>query len=294
MDTDRLRYFCTIAQTANMHRAAELLHLSPAALSKAVKLLESEVSIKLISPSGRGIVITDAGKDFATRAQILLTQFESLKRSPGAEIAKVTLKLGSFEVFTTHALSYLVAKMEKDADLELHELIPGQLEESLVNKNVDIGITYLPIPKPEIDFLKVATLSMGIYTVSGPLQKMGLNRLPFSVPILPLQGSPTKVVGLDGWPDHLFPRTVKFKVTMMESALELCRKGMAAAFLPRFVVKLHNEKVKEAFQLVEHSSDLPFPQKFSQQPVYIVKRKTTIENAAIKKLASQLRLLCSM
>lgn len=292
MDTDRLRYYCTVAQTGNMHRAAELLRLSPAALSKAIKLLESEVSIKLIAPSGRGIVITDAGKEFAKRAEKVLGEFESLK-TPEDTSQKTVLKIGSFEVFTTHALPTLLGKLEKDLAIELHELVPGHLEESLLEKNVDIGITYLPIPRPDIDFLKVTTLSMGVFTLKGPLQKERFETLPFAVPITPIHGSPTKVVGLDGWPDNLFPRNLQYKVTMMESALELCRKGRAASFLPKFVVKLHNEKVKDAFQLVEHSHPLPIPSKYTQAPVYLVKRKADVENTTIKKIASQLRILCS-
>lgn len=36
MDFDRLRYFCAIAETGSLRRAAELLRLSPPALSKAM------------------------------------------------------------------------------------------------------------------------------------------------------------------------------------------------------------------------------------------------------------------
>lgn len=294
MDTDRLRYFCTVAQTGNIHRAAELLHLSPAALSKAIKLLESEVSLKLTIPSGRGILITDAGNAFAEKAHRVLEEFEALKASKKTSPARSKLRIGSFEVFTTHAISPLLSKMDQDLDLELHELIPGHLEESLAENRIDVGITYIPIPRPEIDFLKVATLSMGVYTVRGPLQKMPYETLPFALPIIPLHSSPTKVAGLDGWPDDLFPRNTQFRVTMMESALELTRSGKSAVFLPKFIAKLHNEKVREDYQLVEHAKAPPIPAKFTQAAVYIVKRKTDEENSVIKKLASQLRLLCSV
>ena len=36
------------------------------------------------------------------------------------------------------------------------------------------------------------------------------------------------------------PRLVKYRLTSMESALELCRRGFCAVFLPAFLVDVHN------------------------------------------------------
>jgi DNA-binding transcriptional LysR family regulator len=40
MDTNRLRYFLVVCETGSVRKAADLLHVSPAALSKAIKILE--------------------------------------------------------------------------------------------------------------------------------------------------------------------------------------------------------------------------------------------------------------
>ena len=55
MNLDRLRYFCVIAETGSLRRAAEILRLSPAALSKALHVLEKEVGCPLTLPAGRGL-----------------------------------------------------------------------------------------------------------------------------------------------------------------------------------------------------------------------------------------------
>ena len=57
------------------------------------------------------------------------------------------------------------------------------------------------------------------------------------VPALPITGSPTLVRGLDGWPEDAYERHVKYEVTLMESALELCRQGRVAGYFPRFIVE---------------------------------------------------------
>src|SRR5271168_2893292 len=98
MDTDRLRYFCTVAQTAHIHRAAELLGISPAALSKSIKQLESELGLRLLASSGRGIAITDDGKSFAARAERWLADWDLLVASSQTKARETrTLRIGAFE-----------------------------------------------------------------------------------------------------------------------------------------------------------------------------------------------------
>src|SRR6185295_19654646 len=111
MDIDRLRYFSLIAETGSISRAAELLRLSPPALSKALKILEREVGMKLVVPSGRGILITDHGKLLANKARKVLNEIEALRELvPLPASADRPLRLGSFEVFTTYFLGALIEK----------------------------------------------------------------------------------------------------------------------------------------------------------------------------------------
>jgi DNA-binding transcriptional LysR family regulator len=55
--------------------------------------------------------------------------------------------------------------------------------------------------------------------------------------------------------DGAFPRNAVFQVKLLESALGLCRERLAVAYLPKFVVKMHNEMVKATHQITE----LPLP-----------------------------------
>ncbi len=293
MDTNRLRYFCTVARTENIHRASEMLRLSPAALSKSIKILEDELGIPLLVPSGRGIKVTEAGRKFAVRAEQLLSEFEALEASAREMSAsRKIIRLASFEVFTTHFLGPLVSEFFKDEELTLHELTPGILEQSIVDHFTDVGITYLPIARAGLDFLKVTQIEMAVFGIKGAFQGVPWNELPFAVPVTPLQGTPTKVAGLDGWPDHIFQRKAKYRVTMMESALELSRIGSAVVYLPKFVARLHNRKAKEAFQLYPLSLSVTLPTKYVQQPVFIVKRQLEVESDLIKRLARSLREVC--
>lgn len=292
MDINRLRYFCAIVQTQNMRRASELLHVSPPALSKAMKVFEAEVGMKLMNQVGRGIMITDQGKVFHKRAVEVLKQIDELKNTRDEKKTPLSLRIGSFEVFTTYFIGPLFGNHLPQYHCELHEFIPGHLEQALSSSVIDVGITYIPIPHPELDHLRVGKIQMGLFALKDKFQKIPFSELPFVIPISPIEGSPTKTRGLDGWPDDTIPRFQKYKVTLMESALEFCRRGLAVGYFPKFVVQLHNEEMNEKFRLVDLALPKGMVSKLQFQEVYLVKRKSTVEDEITKKIAKAIRMEC--
>ena len=61
METNRLKQFCTVKETGNLRKAANLLGISHSGLSKSMKALEEELGFPLFQSNGRGIVVTDEG-----------------------------------------------------------------------------------------------------------------------------------------------------------------------------------------------------------------------------------------
>jgi DNA-binding transcriptional LysR family regulator len=287
MDIDRIRYFCTFAETGSLVRASELLRISQPALSKALKQLETEIGCKLAEADGRGLRLTAAGRELLKTAQPLLNQWMDIPNRIQGEKLDQNFSLGSFEVFTTYFLGTLLKHLPQ-SNVEVHELLPGKLEDAIVRGQVDIGITYIPIPKSGIQFTEAAQIRMGVFGLKS-FQNTEARKLPFVIPIQPMEGTPSKVVGLDGWPDHLYPRTIAFRVAMMESAMELCRQGLAVAYLPEFVARLHNEQVKSKYELVELDCSVPVSKR--SQSVFIVQRVSEAEGHFAKATAKALRSL---
>src|SRR5579864_3783356 len=59
---DQLHTFLTVAETGNQRRAAEQLHLSGAAVSEQLRLLEAHLGVRLFERFGRGTHLTQPGK----------------------------------------------------------------------------------------------------------------------------------------------------------------------------------------------------------------------------------------
>lgn len=270
MDLNRLRYFGVVAQTGSVRRAAELLHLSPAALSKAVNVLEREVGVPLTRRHGRGIVLTDEGRLLAHRTAGLLEELAAIpteltQRRPGG----ATLRYASHEVFGTYFTKPLLDAMPDGASIEHRYLPPGEIEAAVLSGDSDIGISYIPMPADGLEHREVARIEMGTFGLARFVDHP-FAELPFAAPVRPSIGSAIRAQSLDAWPDDRFPRLVRHRITTTEAALELCRQGRAVARFPEFVVRLHNAQAAAKHRLVR----IPDPAGLdpSPQAVYCVTR----------------------
>jgi DNA-binding transcriptional LysR family regulator len=294
MDTNRIRYFLSLLKTGSVTKAAELHHISPPALSKAMKVFEAELNEKLIVPDGRGILLTD-------RARAIAPALEEIIRKLDAVVEKTdllepeterTLRIATFEVFSTHFMERFLSTAFVERPCLLHEMTPGRMEEAVAKHEADFALTYIPIPHPDLDHLRVQLIEMGIFGLKKKFDDFSERETPFVIPVTPVEGSPNKVRGLDGWPDDAFPRRILYRVGMLETALGICRRGLGVVYMPKFIVKLHNEVVKPEFSLDEKPMPKRFPAR--KEYVYLVKRKTDIEDELAKKLGAALRKLCSV
>lgn len=287
MDIDRVRYFNVFAETGSLVRASEVLHISQPALSKALKILEGEVGMKLLEPDGRGLKLTEAGVRFRDGTRPLLSEWMGLAGKIRDQERWKPSRLASFEVFTTYFLGHFLKYVDL-ANLEIHELGPGRMEQAVAEGKTDLAVTYVPVPRTGVEFIEMTKIKMGVFGLAS-FRSEKFADLPFVVPLHPAEGTPSKVVGLDGWPDHLIERKVKYRVTMMESALELCREGHAVAYLPEFVVDLHNKRMLPEFRLAEFKC--PVSSKDRQQSVFLIRRQDAPESSLERQIAKSLRAL---
>jgi LysR family transcriptional regulator for metE and metH len=65
----QLRALSALARTGSVTRAAELLHLTPPAVTLQLQALQQEAGVKLLDRGPSGMVLTDAGREVAAAAQ---------------------------------------------------------------------------------------------------------------------------------------------------------------------------------------------------------------------------------
>jgi|GEM_PF-544366 len=288
MNFDRLRYFETLARAGNLTRAAEILKLSPAALSKAMSLLQSETGLKLFKQVGRELVLTPSGDALLARITPLLREIHALPSEIQSGIERSPpLRIVTFEVFSTYFLECIPFNKLSHSKVQFYESQPGELEQLLIEKKSDYGITYLPVPRPEIEHIQVGQVMMGVYSAKGAFPERPQTEIPFVVPIQPVRGAASRVQGLDGWPEDAYTRKVGYEVTLMQSAIQIAEQGLAAVYLPEFIVKLHNQRVRKELELVRLPSS--YGSRRCTTDVYIARRKGDLEDRTLRELVRSLR-----
>lgn len=94
MDIRELRTFIAVAQTGNITRAAEELHISQPALSRQIIKLENELGCKLLERGGHGISLSNAGHLLLNRARKLsdlLDKTETELKTPDVASGEVSI-----------------------------------------------------------------------------------------------------------------------------------------------------------------------------------------------------------
>lgn len=97
MELRKIRSFVILSELRNITRAAEALHLSPAAVHKQIKMLEQELGARLYEKAGRKLRLTQAGETLLPFARDLLVRY---RETLGAfeewkEMKRGVLRLGS-------------------------------------------------------------------------------------------------------------------------------------------------------------------------------------------------------
>jgi DNA-binding transcriptional LysR family regulator len=247
-----LNYFRAVVEAGGLTRAASVLHITPGALSKALRRFEDEAGRELFARRGRTLVLTDAGERLYRSSARLVEEHQRLLAEIEADrdTPDTTLRIATFEVFSTYALAAMLEQPTlTGSTLQVLDVGVAQITEAVLDREVDLGITYVPFPHRELRFQRVAELEFGIYARRGAFVGDSFASLPFAIPTSRLQLASGELLGIDCWPSARIPRRVAYRLTMLETALALVRRGQAVVFIPHFIARLHDEVTAKRYRL---------------------------------------------
>ena len=293
VDIDRLRYFRTVVEAGGLTRAAKLLHITPGALSKAVRQLESEAGWSLFSREGRALVLTDAGRALYGASERVLDEYQRMRDTmAGTALRQRRLRLGSFEMFTTYFLGGLLQGELAESDVQVLELGPQEIGNAALDHQIDVGLTYVPYPDPGLCFEQIAAMEFGIYARRGAFEGVPFAEIPFAIPNRPVRHSAHGLLRLDSWPTGAPARNVSYRFGLLESALEMARRGHCALFVPDAIVALHNQTVRRAYTLARMRN--PPGMKAARQMVYLLTRRGDPKDEQIDSIIAGVKRLCRL
>ena len=284
MEIRQIRCFRTVVEAGGVGRAGALLQVTPGTVSKVVTALEAELGYRLFLRVGRGLELSDAGRAFYDATDRLMAEYAQLVRTVESVEPLEALAVASFEPFTTHVLAAAVDAELADVDLHVVERAPGQIEEAVLAQEVDAGVTYAPRPDRRLDFQRVALTEFAVFGRPA-YRRVPFDELPFAVPIATVTRGPLAPLTVDTWPVER-RRRVRYRLTSLESALALARRGRCVVYLPTFVADRQNDTCRQGLRL--HRIDVP-GLRSRRQRVSVVTRRGSRPGSLVSRLVRALR-----
>lgn len=161
MDDFRLRVFVEVAGRLNFTKAAQELFISQPAVTKHIQELENLFRVQLFERAGGRIALTEAGKLFLVRAELILDGYRSLKLEMNllADNFEGELRLGASTTIAQYLLPKVMARyIARYPDVKL-SLMTGnsrQVEEALGEHRIDLGLVEGCSHRPGLKYTRFA------------------------------------------------------------------------------------------------------------------------------------------
>jgi len=149
MEISQLRTLIHVAELGSLSKAAVRMRVAQPALSRQVRLLEEELGVRLFARHGRGMVLTEQGReilDHATRVMAELEEIRAVASDANAPL-RGQIAIGFPPTVADIVSVPLVAafgKAHPQAELRLVGAYTGYLLDWLHRGEIDVAVLYDP------------------------------------------------------------------------------------------------------------------------------------------------------
>ncbi|MYN46043.1 LysR family transcriptional regulator [Pseudoduganella sp. FT93W] len=256
MNLSDLRVFLAVARHSSLLAAAEQLHLTPSAVSKALRRLEQSLSSELFDRSTRQLVLNSAGKLLRERGQHLIALAAQTAADLQGARASVELNIGGPAILLWREGPRLAQQLRTSGngtvrlqalyeEAALRALARGDLHVAIVTGAVIDGAG----ASWSADWDRQALGSTALQLVAGTSHPLlaqhqpdadGTIQLPVAQVLAHAFACPTRSLFCgqdrgqrsDGWRDDVLPRQIAYLADDLQLLLGFVRRGEALAYLP--------------------------------------------------------------
>ncbi len=152
--------FCAVAEAGSIAQAAGRLHLTPSAISHAIKALESELGARLFERAGKKLLLNQAGEQLLAQVRPLLDGLDaaaaSLKRL--GKWGQTRLRVGAAASACQHILPSVIRELKKaepKVDLQVESGDMGAMVEMIRDNKIDLALGVSPALEPGLEICPV-------------------------------------------------------------------------------------------------------------------------------------------
>lgn len=155
LDVRRLRALHALDQRGTIAAAADVLDLTPSAVSQQLSALEREVGRSLVEPNGRSVRLTPAGRLVLDHADTLFAQLERLDADLAAQdAAGGVVRVGAFASALRGLIVPAIDRLrasDPGVRIEAHEMESAEAFEGLGRRELDVVVSMQSDDAPQAD-----------------------------------------------------------------------------------------------------------------------------------------------
>lgn len=277
MNLTDLRIFVSAAHSPSLAAAAAEMHLTPSAVSKALRRLESSLDTALFDRSAKQLALNDSGRRLLERARALLALADQARSDVMGEKAALDCRLGGPALLLwrhgqdaadalrgwPQATLRMQALFEDEA---LASLARGDINAAIVTGEAIAARAAWPaswqataLGELRLELAAGRTHPLARRRKGGVAAATGAQVLQhdFACPPRSLFCGAKRGARSDGWRDDQLPRRIRYWSDDLQLLLGLVRSGRALAYLPDFALAeadlVRIEVTDSAFQCSEQA-----------------------------------------
>lgn len=241
MEISQLRTLMHVAELGSLSKAADRLKTAQPALSRQVRMLEEELGVRLFDRHGRGMVITEAGREVLKHAIRIMAELDEIKAAASDENAPLQ---GSIAIGIPPTVSDILSvplvtafrKAHPAVTVSLVSAYSGYLLDWLQRGEVEVAILYDPLITKLLRSRPL--LQENLFLIGPPEAQFSADH---AVPFASLEGKrlllPSRGHGLRDLVDRLaIERVIALEVSVEANSFttlkDLVREGHGWTVLP--------------------------------------------------------------
>jgi DNA-binding transcriptional LysR family regulator len=236
----QLRVFAEVAQQGSMTRAADVLHLTPPAVSMQIREIESQVGLPLFDREGRQISLSTAGQYFQVHAKRILG---AMKDAENAMARFKKLEHGQLTIGMVSTAKYfvprLLARFHQDhPGVDVRLRVAGNREQLVALMDAgDVDLSVMGRAPREIATRAEAFAAHPMVFVAPPEHPFITLGNPAVAALAPYpfivreQGSGTRAAMHGFFAEHRFEPRIMMEMSSNETIKQAVMAGMGLSFL---------------------------------------------------------------
>ena len=189
LSLDRLHTFCAVAKTGSISKAAAGDANAQSLFSRQIKELEEYFGVELVRRSGRGLIVTGAGKRLARMAHENLAALAEFKSECAKEPRRITVAAGDslMRWLVLPRLERLRARLP-DVSFTFLNLQSDEILRRLHEGTVDFGVVRGSGSFATLKRLELGVLTHTLFTATSAKPNQTFEQIISNQPIATLEG----------------------------------------------------------------------------------------------------------